>query len=167
MAAIRNHNHLELIDEKYVVFADPQRRFLDCSDGVCELLGFSRAEMLGKTIEQISYDTAEVAPRFDSYLKQGLQEGDFILSNRNGAPILVKYRSWVFSDGCLAAAWQPAEAWEQRYVEALLELRLDQLKVKIAIALKAIQQRQAALTANDGLEIHQKLRDAISNLRCL
>jgi hypothetical protein len=123
--------------------------------------------MLGKTIDQISYDTAEVAPLFESYLKQGLQEGDYVLRDRVGAPILVKYRSWVFSDGCLAAAWRPGEEWEQRYIEALLELRPDRLRVKVASALDAIRQRQAAPSDRDSLETHQKLRNAISNLRNL
>ncbi len=40
---VRSHSHPELQSE-YVVFANSSRRYLDCSDGVCRLLGFSRPE---------------------------------------------------------------------------------------------------------------------------
>lgn len=134
---------------------------------MCELLGYSRPELLAKTIDEISLDKDEAATLFKTYLQDGLQQGDFIVRHKNGTPIFIKYRSWVFADGCLAATWQLAEEWEQRYVAALLEFRLDQLQHKVALAVEAIRARQAALTSRDNLEIHKKLRDAISNLHKL
>lgn len=149
------------------MFADGNRRYLDFSDEVCGLLGYSRTEILSMTIDEISYAKAEVAPLFQSYLREGLQEGDFILRHKLGAPVLIRYRAWVFADGCLAATWQPAEDWEQRYVEALLEVRPNQSQAKVAVAIKAIRERQSALTHRDSLETHHKLRDALSNLKSI
>ena len=119
------------------------------------------------TIDEISYGKAEVAPLFETYLRDGLQEGDFVLRHKLGVPVLIRYRAWVFADGCLAAAWQLAEDWEQRYVEALLEVRPNQLQAKVAVAAKAIRERQSALTGRDPLETHKKLRDALSNLKSI
>ncbi len=149
------------------MFVDGDRRYLDCSDGVCNLLGYRRPEILSKSIDDLGYDKSEVAALFETYLKNGLQQGDFILRHKTGRPIYVKYHAWKFEDGCLAATWQPAEKWEQLYVEALLEFRSEQLQVSVAIALKAIRERQASLTGKDSLETHIKLREAFSNLRAL
>ena len=150
-----------------MVFVDGDRRYVDCTNGVCELLGYSRPEILTKTIEDVSFDFDEVAPLFTTYLHSGAQEGDYILRHKTGDPVYVKYRAWVFPDGCLAATWQPAESWEQRYVAALLELRQDRLQAKIALAMNAILERQSELTSSDGLETHRKLREALNNLRAL
>jgi PAS domain-containing protein len=34
---------------------DSARRYLDCSDAVCQLIGYSRTELLEKKIDDISY----------------------------------------------------------------------------------------------------------------
>ncbi len=101
----RSHAHPELQSE-YVVFANSSRRYLDCSDGVCRLLGFSRPEILDKRIDDLSYHP-DVAEIFQTYLKRGQQEGEYVLRHKNGEPVLIEYHAYVFPDGCIAAAWKP------------------------------------------------------------
>jgi len=71
---IRSHSHLEL-EGRYVAFVDEQRRYLDVTDGVCELLGYSRSELLTMRIDDGTAPTirSSVAPLFEQYLKDGLQ----------------------------------------------------------------------------------------------
>jgi CheY-like chemotaxis protein len=103
---LRSHSHPEL-QNKYVVFVDAARRYLDCTDGVCELLGHRRMDLIGMGIEDISYKPAEVPPLFARFRAQGALDGEFLLKKKDGAPLLIRYRSHAFSDGCLAACWEP------------------------------------------------------------
>jgi PAS domain-containing protein len=161
-----NHQHPELQAERYVVFVDSTRRYLDCSEGVCELLGYDRSEILTKIIDDLSFDKTSVPPLFEKYVREGLQSGEYILRHKSGAPVLISYRAWVFADRCHAAAWNPAEEWEQLYLAALLELHLDELVRKVNLALSAIKKRHSSVNgSNSG--ILQKLRDAESALRTL
>jgi PAS domain S-box-containing protein len=50
-----NHAHAELQGAEYVVFADANRRYTDCSEAVCRLLGYSRQELMRMTIDNVSY----------------------------------------------------------------------------------------------------------------
>jgi len=160
------HQHPELESEKYVVFVDAARRYTDCSDAVCELLGYDRSEILNKTIDDLSFDRTSVFRLFEKYVQEGLQDGEYILKDKAGKPLLIKYRAWVFNDHCNAAAWSPAEEWEQLYLAALLELDLDALVHKINLALGAIKKRELSLNGHYS-EVRQKLRDANSALRKL
>jgi CheY-like chemotaxis protein len=108
LVRLRGHSHRQL-QRKYVVFANSSRQYLDCSDAVCELLGYSRMELLDMCIDDLSYDPAEVPVLFKKYLRRGMLKGKFILKHRTGRPILITYESHVFSDGCMAAVWQPVQ----------------------------------------------------------
>jgi PAS domain-containing protein len=163
---MRDHQHPEVQAEKYVVFVDSARRYTDCSDDVCQLLGYDRPEILNKTIDDLSFDRASASPLFEKYVREGLQDGEYILKDKAGEPVLIRYRAWVFTDHCHAAAWTPAEEWEQLYLAALLELNLDELVHKINLALGAIKRRELTLNGHYS-EIRQKLRDANSALRAL
>jgi CheY-like chemotaxis protein len=103
---LRNHSHPEL-QHPYVVFVDSNRRYLDCSDAVCELLGQRRMDLMGLTIDDISYDPELVSPLFESFRKQRGQTGKYILKHKSGALVPIRYRAHVFNDGCLAACWEP------------------------------------------------------------
>jgi PAS domain len=105
-----SHAHSELRGADYVVFADANRRYTDCSEPVCRLLGYSREELLKLTIDDVSY-TADVSKRFEQFLRQGTQDGEFVLKHKNGSPIPIRYCSYVFKDGCHAAAWSPIKDW--------------------------------------------------------
>jgi DNA-binding response OmpR family regulator len=165
---LRNHSHPEL-EKEYVVFADSSRRYVDCSDGVCRLLGYSRMELLNMTIDDVSFHAEKTSVLFDRYVKGGSLEGQYILKHRSGNPIFIRYEAHVFSDGCLAAIWEPVEDWKQVYQSALLEFDLEKLKDEVDIADVAIQLRQRELTAQGNRDpvAWQELEDALSGLKVL
>jgi PAS domain-containing protein len=163
-----SHAHTELENAQYVVFADASRRYVDCSDGVCGLLGYRRAEMLQKTIDDVSYSSNEVPALFAQYLKTGKQEGEYVLRRKDRTPVLIRYQAFVFSDGCKAAVWEPMRDWREPYLAALLELDAVRLKSKIEIAMAAIQQaRQSQDPASQTGKAQQEIADALSALHSL
>jgi PAS domain-containing protein len=103
---LRSHIHPELQSE-YVIFADSSRHYLDCSDGICRLLGYSRAEILNLSIEDISYRSEDVITLFEDYRRRGKLYGEYVLRHKNGQPLRITYRSFIFPDGCMAAVWFP------------------------------------------------------------
>jgi CheY-like chemotaxis protein len=163
---LRSHIHHELCRE-YVVFADESRRYLDCSDGVCRLLGYSRSEMLEKTIDSLSYSPERAAGLFEQYRRDGKLSGEYVLVHKNGRPVSIRYESHVFPDGCMAAVWEPIAGWRELYYAALVELHPAKLKQRVELAQAAIEQRlQEKTSPPDAIE-RQALSDAISALRSL
>jgi len=113
---IRSHSHEEL-DGKYVAFVDEQRRYLDVTDGVCELLGYSRSELLNMRIDDVTAPAmrSKAPPLFQQYLADSLQRGTYILLHRNGNEIPITYIARAFPDGCLVARWEPPEIQSQAH----------------------------------------------------
>jgi PAS domain-containing protein len=160
------HNHLELAGADYVVFVDTSRRYLDCSAGVSRLLGWSRAELLKKTIDDISFHPGEVPNLFGAYQRRGKMDGEYVLRNKERMPIPIRYRAYVFFDGCNAAVWEPITDWRQVYLAALMEVDPRKLRSKIDIALAAVYQ-QMGKAGNGNNEEQQMLRDALFALQAL
>jgi PAS domain S-box-containing protein len=104
----QHHTHPELEADR-VVFVDATRRYVDASQKACDLIGYRRGELLGKRIDDISAaDSKEVQEKFESYVKDGAQDGVFVLKHKDGHPVPVFYKALVLPDGCLAAKWEPA-----------------------------------------------------------
>jgi len=163
-----SHAHPELQHAQYVVFADGSRRYVDCSEKVCGLLGYNRAEMLQKTIDDVSYDRRDVPVLFANYLDTGQQEGEFVLRRKDGTPVLIRYQAFLFPDGCKAAIWEPMRDWREPYLAALLELDALKLKRKIEIAMAAIQQaRESQNPSSQAGKAQQEIADALSALNSL
>jgi DNA-binding response OmpR family regulator len=164
---IRNHSHPQL-DGKYVVFSNSSRHYLDCSDGVCELLGYTRMELTSMTIDQASYRPQRTSGLFEQYVQNGKLEGQYILRHKSGKPIFIQYRSEIFPDGCMAAVWQPVEDWKQLYQSAMLEFDRSKLRDRIETAQHAVEHRMRELgEATATTPEYQQLRDALSGLRVL
>lgn len=99
----------------YLVFADGNRRLVEVTEEVCGLLGYKRDELIGKTVEEITVpDTAPVAELYSQFVKEGFQEGSYVLRHRSGRAIPMRYRAEVFADGCMAAEWYPFMEAEQK-----------------------------------------------------
>ena len=160
-----HHGHPELADAEYVVFVDSSRRYIDCSPGACQLLGYDRHELLQKSIDDVSYQGDEVDKLFQDYVQAGKQEGEHVLRRSDRTPVPIRYRAFVFSDGCHAAVWEPINDWRTLYLSALLEVNPAKLKAKIEIAVGAIQARNSKpdLTSLE----RQNIADATSALRTL
>jgi len=164
-----SHRHPEVDGAEFVVFTDPSRRYVDCTDGVCRLLGYQWSEMLACTIENVSFDDGEVSKLFAEYLRRGKMDGEFVLRHKEGNPIPIRYRAFVFDDGCIAAVWEPIKDWRELYLSALVEIDPAKLKHKAESALLAVQQRTQELKrvhATPHSE-QQSLRDAASALQSL
>ena len=50
-----SHHHPEVDGAEFVVFTDSSRRYVDCTEGVCRLLGYERSELLVRTIDNVSF----------------------------------------------------------------------------------------------------------------
>ncbi|MGA2431196.1 MAG: PAS domain-containing protein [Candidatus Acidiferrum sp.] len=163
-----HHAHPELKGAEFVVFADASRRYVDCTEAVCILLGYTRDEMLSKTIEDVSYDVNEVPRLFALYLKTGAMEGEYVLRRKDTMPVPIRYKAFVLKDGCNAAIWDPIKDWREPYLAALLEMDSAKLKRKLEVALAAIQ----AARASQGPSVppppeQQAMNDAVSALNSL
>jgi PAS domain S-box-containing protein len=110
MMRVRAHVQPEMLG-KYVVFVDAKRRYVEATDAASQLLGYSRAELIGQRIEDVSVVGSEkVKELFDEYRQKGFMEGEFTLRHRNGSHQRVKFKSKVYPDGCMAASWEPLGA---------------------------------------------------------
>jgi PAS domain-containing protein len=164
-----SHSHPEVKGAEFVVFTNPSRRYLDCTDGVCRLLGYERSEILARSIENVSFHDGEVPKLFAEYLRRGKMDGEFVLRHKDGNPIPIRYRAFVFADGCTAAVWEPIKDWRELYLAALVEINPAKLKHKAEMAFLAVQQRMQELksvAATPHSEQHS-LRDAASALQSL
>jgi PAS domain-containing protein len=166
-----SHCHPEVDGAESVVFTDPSRRYVDCTNGVCRLLGHQSSEMLARSIENVSFHDGRVSKLFAEYLRRGKMDGEFVLRHKDGTPmpIPIRYRAFVFADGCAAAVWDPIKDWRELYLSALVEIDPAKLKHKAEIALLAVQQRTQELKSVPATphSEQQSLRDAASALQSL
>ena len=147
---------------------DSSRRYLDCTEAVGALLGYTREEILRMTVDDISYNVDEVPHLFAQYLKAGAMEGEYVLRHKDGTPIPIHYRAFVFRDGCNAAIWKPAKDWRETYLAALLEVDPTKLKSKLDAALAAIDRaREDQDPATQTASERQAMADAASALNAL
>src|ERR1700730_1870054 len=104
------HTHPEVCGE-YVVFVDANRRYLDMTEGVCSLLGYTREQLLDKTIDDITAPELKgnVSENFQKYVNAGGLSGQFLLLACDGRRVPILYEAKVFPDGCLVARWEPVQ----------------------------------------------------------
>ena len=87
------------------VEVDSSRRYIAVNDAACQLLGYTREELLSKTIDEISYPSgAHVRPMFTKFLEDGSMNGIFALRRKTGEAIMVRFESQVV-DGRSLAKW--------------------------------------------------------------
>ena len=100
------------------VEVDSHRRYVRVNDAACELLGYSRAELLTKTIDDISYPSrAHVDPMFTKFAKEGSMNGIFALRRKSGEVIMVRFESEVVN-GRSIARWTHYQPVAQEMVES-------------------------------------------------
>ncbi|HXN24991.1 MAG TPA: response regulator [Candidatus Dormibacteraeota bacterium] len=168
LVKIRDHSHPEL-NSDYVVFVEPSRQIVDCSNVAGRLVGYTRMELLNKTLDQISYEPEDVPGLFEQYQQRKALEGEHILKHKSGRPIAVRFRSWVFPDGCMAAICDPVTDWKELYRCAMLELDPAKLKNRVEVALLAIHRRMRQLEQTPAKMTSEAvaLNDALNGLRVL
>ena len=103
VALMKQHRHPE-INSKYFMFVDRNRRYINVSDGVSELLEWSREEILGKTIDWLTYPNSADAPvMFRHYMESGKMVGSYVLRCKSGEPVNVTFKATILPDGCMCS----------------------------------------------------------------
>jgi PAS domain S-box-containing protein len=75
------------------------RRFIEVSDSFCQLVGYRREELIGKRYDELTAPgTTDIATVFRLFVSLGYVHGLWMLVDRTGTTILVRYESWVRRD---------------------------------------------------------------------
>jgi PAS domain S-box-containing protein len=99
------HRHPEL-EGNIVAFVNAKRQYVEVTDGYCELLGYTRDELLSKTIDDV-VASAPVEELFADYVRTRQQRGTVILRRRDGGKVRVRYSAVAYPDGCLVSRMEP------------------------------------------------------------
>ena len=93
----------------YVALANPQRRWLEVSDGVCKLLGYPRAELIGRQIDDLAAPEwkPQTPKMFEEFMAVRSMDGEFALIHKQGHRVTFTYKARVFPDGAMIAYWYP------------------------------------------------------------
>lgn len=93
------------------VEVDESRRYVSANDAACNLLGYSREELLKLRIDDISFPSgAHTRPMYAQFLEDGGMQGIFALRRKPGDVIWVRFRAQVV-DGRSFATWTHYEPW--------------------------------------------------------
>jgi PAS domain S-box-containing protein len=107
VALMKQHHHPE-VSSPYFLYVDRNRRYINVSDGVCELTKWRREEILGKKIEWLTYpESADAPAMFQQYLENGRMAGHYQLRSRSGEPVRVRFAAAVLADGCMCSELFP------------------------------------------------------------
>lgn len=95
------------------VEVDSGRRYIFVSDSACELLGYTRDELLHLKIDDISFPSgAHVPLMFEQYVKDGTMHGIFALQRKSGEVLRIRFTS-ERREGRLHATWTHYEIWRE------------------------------------------------------
>ena len=94
-------------ESKYKTVVDSERRFLEVSDDFCNLVGYTREELLGMRYDDVTApNTNDIPTILGQFLKLGYLHGLWMLVSREGTRILVRFDSWVRPDSCIEGHMQ-------------------------------------------------------------
>lgn len=97
------------------VEVNEKRRYTDVNDVACELLGYSREELLKMRIDDISFPSgAHVKPMYAQFVEDGGMRGIFALRRKSGEVIWVRFQSRV-TNGRSHAVWTHYEPWNAHH----------------------------------------------------
>jgi PAS domain S-box-containing protein len=83
----------------FTTVVDTERRYIEVSDSFCQLLGYRRDDLIGKTYDEVSAPgTNDIPTVYRLFIKNGYMHGLWMLIHRRGTPILVRYEAWVRPD---------------------------------------------------------------------
>jgi PAS domain S-box-containing protein len=90
------------VKPEYTTVVDCDRRFVQVSDSFCRLMGYQRADLIGRQYDDLTAPgTNDIQTIFDLFSKLGYMHGLWMLESRSGARILVRYESWLRSDSLI------------------------------------------------------------------
>lgn len=78
-----------------ILISDDKRRYVEANDAACKLFGTTRAELIGSSVDR--YVPEELRPQLEeqwqSFIKRGVQEGEFLVRRPDGALRTLEYRA--------------------------------------------------------------------------
>ena len=75
-----------------VFVADEEMRYIAVNRRACEVLGYTREELLGLTVADVAREPTSPAD-FDQMLARGFRHGDAILTRKDGGELPFTYRA--------------------------------------------------------------------------
>jgi PAS domain S-box-containing protein len=86
-------------EPQYIVVVDSDRKYVEVSDGFCQLVGYQLEELIGKRYDDLTApNTNDVPTVFSLFAKLGYMHGLWMLISREGTRILVRYEAWLRPD---------------------------------------------------------------------
>ena len=83
----------------YTTIVDSDRRYVWVSDNFCELLGYKIDELIGKRYDEVTAPTTSDIPVTSRMFKKlGYMHGLWMLINRTGDRILIRYEARLRAD---------------------------------------------------------------------
>ena len=87
------------VEPQYIVVVDTDRKYVEVSDNFCQLVGYQREELVGKRYDDLTArNTNDIPTIFGLFEKLGYMHGLWMLVNREGTRILVRYEAWLRPD---------------------------------------------------------------------
>ena len=84
---------------RYTTVIDNDRKYVEVSDGFCELLGYNSEELIGKRYDEVTAPkTCDIPAIFSLFKRLGYMQGLWMLVHRTGQRILIRYESWLRPD---------------------------------------------------------------------
>ena len=91
----------------YTAILDSDRTYVRVSDNFCKLLGYTRKELLGKQADYVTpSNTVDIPTVYETFKKVGYSNGLWLLANRSGDPILVRYEARLRPDSYIESSMQ-------------------------------------------------------------
>ena len=96
-----------IVADDYRTVIDLDRRYVYVSDAFCELVGYTREELIGTRYDDLSApETNDLRMIFNLFCQLEYMHGLWMLVARSGARILIRYESWLRPDRLIEAHMQ-------------------------------------------------------------
>jgi PAS domain S-box-containing protein len=96
-----------IVADDYRTVIDMDRRYVYVSDDFCQLVGYTREELIGKRYDDLSApETNDLRTVFNLFCQMEYMHGLWVLVARSGARILIRYESWLRPDRLIEAHMQ-------------------------------------------------------------
>jgi len=87
------------VKHQFSTIVDSDRKFVEVSNSFCQILGYSRQELVGKRYDEFTApDTTDIATVYCLFARTGYMHGVWVFRDRAGENVLVQYEAWIRAD---------------------------------------------------------------------